>query len=523
MRKVFLNITTGLLLHFIVLHIHAAHAQTIAPLNDTPGKTMGSDFNGDGIHDFLIGAHFNDDGGGNAGAAYVFFGATNLTGTKDLGGGQSADVSLIGKTNTRLGRAVSSVGDVNGDGIDDFMVGAYFDNTGGSNAGAAYIIFGSTNLNGTYNMIGSILSPDITIFGKAANDYLGKQIAPAGDINGDGFDDVLISALGNDDAGGAAGAAYVFFGSASMNSTISLGGVLSADITFLGKAGDNLGYDVAGAGDVNGDGFDDLIIGAFYNDDSANNSGAAYIIFGSKNLNGTKSFGGGQSADVSILGRGINDNLGRSVAGIGDVNGDGFDDVMAGAFRYGGTNKGEAYVIFGASNLSGTKNLATTASADVTIKGKADNDLLGIYVASAGDINDDGFFDFIIGADRNDGSAGAAYIIFGSSTLSGTKDTANADQDVTFLGKPGTSFLGVSTSTVGDVNADGFSDILVSAYANDSEGTNKGAVYLFFGSSSISGTKSLGGGQSADMTIVGKADSDFLGKSIGGGRHNRGP
>jgi len=125
--------------------------QDIRPLIDSPGNTIGSDFNGDGIHDFIVGARFNNDGGSNdEGAAYIFFGASNLSGTNDLGGGASADVTILGKgTTDRLGISVSGAGDVNGDGFDDIIVGAEFNNDGGTNnEGAAYIFFGASNLSG---------------------------------------------------------------------------------------------------------------------------------------------------------------------------------------------------------------------------------------------------------------------------------------------------------------------------------------------------------------------------------------
>jgi len=123
---------------------------------------------------------------------------------------------------------------------------------------------------------------------------LGKIVSAAGDINGDGFDDIMVGAPRNDDAGSAAGVAYLFFGSSTLSGTFDTGeGVQSADVTIFGKLGsDNLGLSLSGAGDINGDGFDDVIIGAYGNDDGAATAGAAYIFFGATNLSGTKSLGG---------------------------------------------------------------------------------------------------------------------------------------------------------------------------------------------------------------------------------------
>jgi len=531
MSRVLSFVVVGLL--FLSPYIHA---QSIAPLIDTPGKTTGSDFNGDGIHDFIVGAQNNDDGGSNnEGAAYIFFGSTTLSGTKDLGRGQSADFTILGKgAGDVLGAAVAAAGDVNGDGIDDILIGALLNDEGGTDdEGAAYLFFGATDLSGT-KALGGIDSADVTFLGKAANDFLGISLSGAGDVNGDGFDDLIISARNNDDGGGNdEGAAYIFFGSATLSGTKDLGGGQSADVTFLGKAAtDILGGSVSGAGDVNGDGFDDVIVGAQNNNDGGfNNEGAAYVFFGSATMSGTKDTGNADE-DVRFLGKGAGDILGHSVAGVGDVNGDGFDDIMVGATlnNDGGTDdEGAAYIFFGAANLSGTKDTGN-ADEDVRFLGKAANDYLGASVSGVGDINDDGLDDFIVGAyNNNDGGTnneGAAYVFYGSMTLSGTKDLGGVDSaDVTILGKGALDKLGQAVSGVGDLNADGFSDILVGARENN-DGTganNAGAAYVIFGSSTLSGTKALGLGQSADVTVLGKAASDILGVSVGGGRSNPGP
>jgi len=229
------------------------HSQSIDPLIDSPGKTIGSDFNGDGIHDFIVGARRNDDGGNYAGAAYIFFGASNLSGTKSLGGGQSADVTILGKANAdQLGYSVSSAGDVNGDGIDDILVGAERNDDGpGSNGGAVYIFFGATTLSGTISL-GEGQSADVTILGKADGDRLSSGMSGAGDVNGDGIDDIIMGARFNGDGASNAGVAYIFFGAATLSGTKDLGRSGSADVTILGKAGnDYLGHGVSGVGDIN--------------------------------------------------------------------------------------------------------------------------------------------------------------------------------------------------------------------------------------------------------------------------------
>jgi len=512
----------------------ASDEEFIRPLIDSPGNTIGSDFNGDGIHDFIVGAYQNDDAANLAGSAYIFFGSTSLSGTFDLSGGvQSPDVTILGKAGgDRLGRSVSSVGDVNGDGFDDIIVGAHQNADAAATAGAAYIFFGAGNLSGTKSLGGGE-SADVTILGKAGVDRLGDAVSGVGDVNGDGFDDVIVGAYFNDDGPGTgAGAAYIFFGASDLSGTKSLGEGQSADVTILGKvANDNLGDVVSGVGDVNGDGFDDIIVGAPLNDDGpGTGAGAAYIFFGASDLSGTKSLGEGQSADITILGKADSDNLGGAVSGAGDVNGDGFDDIIVGAHLNDdgpGNSAGAAYIFFGASNLSGTKSLGEGQSADTTILGKADSDNLGRSVSVAGDVNADGISDVIMGAhNNNDGGSndeGAAYIFFGASNLSGTKSLGGAESaDVTILGKVAIDRLGRSVSGLGDVNVDGFPDFIVGAPYNDDNGAVAGAVYVFFGSTILSGTKDTGSSDQ-DVSIIGKAGGDALGFGVGGGRSNPGP
>jgi len=227
--------------------------------------------------------------------------------------------------------------------------------------------------------------------GAAASDLFGFSVAGAGDVNGDGFADLIVGAFANDAGGANAGRAYVYYGGPAGDAT--------ADLTLTGAAaGDEIGVSVAGAGDVNGDGFADLIVGALGNNAGGPIAGRAYVYYGGPAADAV--------ADLTLTRAAAGDNFGQSVAGAGDVNGDGFADLIVGANNdAGGGNAGRAYVYYGGP--------AADAIADLTLTGAAAFDNFGVSVAGTGDVNGDGFADLIVGAPYNDAGgadAGRAYV-----------------------------------------------------------------------------------------------------------------
>ena len=480
------------------------------------------DFNGDGYGDVISGANVNDGGGANSGRAYIYYGANAPDNT--------ADVILTGAaSNDQFGYSVSSAGDINGDGYSDVVCGAPFNDAGGADAGRSYIYFGGSVADN---------AADVTFTGAAAGDQFGSSVSSAGDINGDGYSEVIAGANLFDLGGLNTGRAYVYFGAADMDNT--------ADVIFTGTAaGDQLGFDVSSAGDMNGDGYSDLMSGAILNDAGGSSAGRVYIYLNSMKgmdiadgfLEGEASFDnfgisvstagdvngdgivdiiigaefavpGGKAyvyfggtvqdniADVTLNAEASFNNFGSSVSTAGDVNGDGYSDVIIGdrTNDAGESNAGRAYIYFGG-------NVPDTI-ADVILTGAAANDLFGISVSSAGDVNGDSYSDVIVGASYNDAGgneAGRAYIFFGGNIM-------NSTADIIFTGRASGDAFGNSVSTAGDVNGDGFSDVIVAANENDAGGVSAGRAYVFFGGI-VSDT-------TADLILTGEAGGDQFGYSV---------
>jgi uncharacterized repeat protein (TIGR01451 family) len=291
--------------------------------------------------------------------------------------------------------------------------------------------------------------------------YFGYAVATAGDVNGDGFSDVIVGAAWYDNGQNDTGRAYVYLGSPS--------GLVStpAWTASSDRPNSQFGAAVASAGDVNGDGFGDIIVGAVYYDNGQSDEGRAYLYLGSP-------AGLAASPAWTVEGDQFFAHLGISLSGAGDVNGDGFDDVIVGAPGYDNdqTDEGRAYLYFGsASGLSATPGW--------TVEGNQAGAALG-SVNTAGDVNGDGFSDVIVGAggyDNDQMNEGRVYLYLGSASgLSATPAwTAESDQ-------ANASFNAVSTA--GDVNGDGFSDVIVGARTYDNNETDEGRVFLYLGSPS---------------------------------------
>ncbi|MGD1916425.1 MAG: GC-type dockerin domain-anchored protein [Phycisphaerales bacterium] len=489
------------------------------------------DVNGDGLDDFIIGATGARDSSTDPGSCYVFFGRDSSSGTP-FPSAMELD-ELDGTNGFRLdgviagdytGQRIDSAGDVNGDGIDDLIIGAPRADPGGlTNAGSSFVVFGRDGASGaTFPAVMQLADLDgengFRVDGAGENDNSGSAVAAAGDVNADGIDDLIIGAFDADPDGRTdAGSSYVIYGrdvssGTPFPATLSLASIDGTNGFRLDgvSEGDYSGRSVAFAGDVNGDGLDDLIIGATgVGADSRGNLGMSYVVFGRDStlgevfpavfeladIDGTNGFG--------ALGVDISDESGDQVATAGDINGDGIDDVIIGAYKaefasfY--TDAGSSFVVFGRDTTSGATFPPVLRLEDLDgvtglrIDGVAFQDASGCSVAAAGDVDGDGIDDLIIGARTADPAgrfrAGASYVVYGRDVASG--DTFPARLRLFDLdgvngfrlgGAEDGDRSGFSVDSAGDVNGDGMPDLIIGAPIARVGGVlNSGSSFIVFG------------------------------------------
>jgi len=407
--------------------------------------------------------------------------------------GGDTDLSLSGAKligeNAYDGAAlsVSSAGDVNADGNDDLLVGAWKENGGGEDSGSAYLVLGPV-----HGQI-DLATADAKLVGEGSYENAGWSVSSAGDTNGDGFHDVFVGATDNGAGGSQSGAGYIVLGPILGEVDLS-----TADGKLVGETGgDRAGWCVSDAGDVDADGFDDLLIGAPFA--GSTDAGAAYLVLGP--ASGSVDLSG---SDARLAGEADYDYAGCSVSAAGDVNADGLEDALVGAYgeSTGGEQAGAAYLLLGP--VVGTTTLST---ADAKLIGEARHDQAAV-VASAGDVDGDGYTDILVGA-NGEGSggeqAGAAYLLLGPVT--GTRDLSTADAKI--VGEAINQYVGTSIASAGDVDADGQDDILLGAYGDGEGGSQAGAAYLMLGP--VSGEVSI---STADTKLIGEVAGDSAGRCV---------
>jgi CSLREA domain-containing protein len=436
------------------------------------GTSVGTagDVDGDGYDDVIVGTPGYANGETDEGRAFVYHGSAS---------GLSATPAWTAESNqagARFGYSVGTAGDVDGDGYSDVIVGAYGYTNGETAEGAAFVYHGSAS--------GLSATPDWTAESNQANAWFGYSVGTAGDVNGDGYDDVIVGARYYANGQTGEGRAFVYHGSATGLST-------TADWTAeSNQASAGFGVSVKTAGDVNGDGYSDVIVGAAGYDNGEANEGRAYVYHGSATGLSTTADWTAESDQASAF-------FGYSVGTAGDVDGDGYSDVIVGAYQYdnGETDEGRAYVYHGSAT-----GLSTTA--DWTAESDQDSAHFGTSVATAGDVDGDGYDDVIVGApyyDNGQTGEGRATVYHGSATGLVPIWTAEGDQDG--------ALFGASAGTAGDVNGDGYADVIVGAYQYDNGETDEGRAYVYHGSTSgLSATPA--------WTAEGNQDSAYFGLSV---------
>jgi hypothetical protein len=383
-----------------------------------------------------------------------------------------------------FGCGVGGAGDLDGDGVNDIVVGAECDGDGGTRRGAVYVLF--LNPDGTVG--GKQKISDLTGgFGAALvdSDYFGAAVAGIGDIDGDGVPDIAVGATGDDDGGAECGAVYVLFmnrdGTVKSEQKISASaGGLSGPLTSV----DRFGGAVAGIGDLDGDGINDLAVGAYGDDDGGSDQGAVYVLFLAadgtvKSEQKISSSAGGLGAVLAN-----SDFFGTSVGGLGDLDNDGLTDLVIGANGDddGGTFRGAVYVLFlnGDGTVKAHQKISSTTGGLPAVLD--DTDLFGTSVVGVGDVDADGLLDAAVGAygDDDGGSArGAAYLLFlnGDGTVKSVQKFSATAGGFTGPLDDG-DYFGIALGAMGDLDGGGTIDLAVGAERDDDGGTDRGAVYV---------------------------------------------
>jgi hypothetical protein len=490
------------------------------------GNAVGTagDVNGDGYDEVIVAAYRYESEGSqeDEGAVFLWYGsggglqepgaeldiddddwadwrAESNQGGAELGGSESADYRPM------AGTAIATAGDVNGDGCDDVIVGAWLYDEVYTDGGAVFVWFGDGDgLN--EGQAGSPINADWEAYGEHPDEWFGYAVGTAGDVNGDGFSDIIVGARYYNNGTQYEGGAFVWYGSDA-----GLGDGDSPDWQVESNQwGTDLGNAVGTAGDVNGDGYADIVVGAAWDDNGQGDEGSVFVWHGSAHGlcdDSSPCATNLDSADWWAESDQDQAHLGYAVGTAGDVNGDGYSDLIAGAPWYDNdeTDEGGVFVWYGSGQgLSGPANW--TADSDQS------GAQMGYAVDSAGDINDDGYADVIVGApyyDNGQSNEGQAYVFRGSASGLVTPTVfwmAEIDQS--------NAQFGSAVAGAGDVNGDGYADVLIGAPGYSDGENQEGAAFLWLGSDT--GLGSNGDPDNAAWSVQGGQGGAYFGAAVAG-------